>query len=99
MRTKRIDVSKIKPSPIRHEVLPEGFIKRVLNFKDTLKEVEASSLEETVSNFQRDLNPEYELVIWESIASCYKMKCENNPNWSVDDKKQAFKELLTGTLI
>jgi len=99
MKTKLIDISKIKPSGIRHEVLPEGFIQRVLSFKEILNEVETSSLEETVSNFQRDMNPEYELVIWESIASCYKMKCENNPNWSVDDRKEAFKELLTGTLI
>lgn len=43
---------------IRQEVLPAGFIERVQKFKEILKEVETTGVEETVSNFQRDLNPE-----------------------------------------
>ncbi|OIO30718.1 hypothetical protein AUJ77_02840 [Candidatus Nomurabacteria bacterium CG1_02_43_90] len=98
MKKKLIDISEIKPSGIRYEVLPEGFIDRVIKFKVILREVETSSIEETISNFQRDLNPERELAIWESIACCYKLSCENNPRWTLPEKKRAFAELLSGTM-
>jgi hypothetical protein len=98
MNKKLIDISKLKSSKIRHEVLPEGFIERILKFKEVMKDVETTSLEETVSNFQRDMNPETELVIWESIASCYKMTCENNPNWTAEERKRAFADILKGTM-
>ena len=98
MNTRLIDITKLKKSGIRHEVLPDGFISRVLKYKETLKEVETSSLEETISNFQRDLFPETELNVWESIATCYELHCQDNPHWSIEQKRQAFIELLTSTL-
>jgi hypothetical protein len=98
MKTKLIDVSSIKKSGIRHEVLSEGFIMRVLKYKEILKEVETSSLEETISNFQRDIFPETELAVWESIATCFELHCQKNSYWSLEQKKEAFIELLTSTL-
>lgn len=98
MQTKLVNIKELKLGEIRQEVLPDGFIKRVLDFKEILKEVETSSLEETVSNFQRDFTPENELLIWESIASCFKLSCENNPNWTCKERKKAFAKLLASTL-
>lgn len=98
MKTEIVNIKELKLGEIKQEVLPEGFIKRVLDFKEILKEVETSSLEETVSNFQRDLNPENELLIWESIASCFKLSCESNPNWTSKKRKEAFAELLISTM-
>lgn len=98
MKTKLIDISSIKKSGIRHEVLPDGFIARVLKYKEILKEVETSSLEETISNFQRDMFPDTELNVWESIATCFDLHCQNNPYWTLEQKKQAFIELLTSSL-
>ena len=90
-------LSDIKQGPIRQQVLPEGFIARVIEYKEILKEVELCSLEETVSNFQRDLNPERELVIWEKIANFYKTYIKDKPDLSVSDKKELFGEILTST--
>ena len=98
MKTKLIDVSSIKKSGIRNEVLPDGFIVRVLKYKEILKEVETLSIEETISNFQRDMFPETELNVWESIATCFELHCHNNTHWTIEQKKQAFIELLTSTL-
>jgi len=94
----KIKMSDLKSGPIRQEILPEGFIIRVQKFKEILKEVETISLEETISNFQRDLCPEKELIIWEKIANQYDLIVSNNPNLSIPEKKMAFKELLMATL-
>ena len=98
MKTKLVNIKELKLGEIRQEVLPTGFIKRVIDFKEILKEVETSSLEETVINFQRDLNPENELLIWESIASCFTLSCKSNPNWTLKERKKAFAELLICTM-
>lgn len=89
---------ELKMGPIRQELLPEGFIERVRKYKEILKEVETSSLEETVSNFQRDLLPERELKIWEKIASHYELKVKNNPSWGISKKKELFAEVLRSTM-
>jgi hypothetical protein len=94
----RIKLSELKHGPIGQEILPEGFIDRVQKYKAMLKEVETSSVEETVSNFQRDLHPERELLIWESITHCYQADIIKNPKWSLAQKKKRFQELLTATL-
>ncbi len=97
MKTRKMKLSDINQGPIRQQILPEGFIARVLKYKEILKEVECCSLEETVSNFQRDLNPERELVIWEKIADFYKTFIKDKPELSISDKKKIFGEILTAT--
>jgi hypothetical protein len=97
-KVKKMKVSDIKMSGLRHEKLPEGFIKRVIEYKKILKEVEQTSLEEAVSNFQRDLNPESELVIWEAIANFYQGKLKDYPKASLEDKKEVFKKALLYTM-
>ena len=81
-------------SPIRHEKLPDGFIERVQKYKEVLREIETTSLEEAISNFQRDLYPNTELIIWEKIASSYNEGCKSNPKWTLADKKGLFIKLL-----
>jgi len=91
---KKIKLSELQMSSIRHEKLPDGFIERVQKYKEVLQEIETSSLEEAISNFQRDLYPETELFIWESIASDYLESCKNNPKWTLAERKELFVKLL-----
>lgn len=89
----KIKISDLKQGPIRQEILPDGFIERVQTFKQKLTDVEHISLEETVSNFQRDKNPEKELILWERIATAYETFTLKH-NISPDAKKEAFIVLL-----
>lgn len=98
MQTKLVNTKDIKPSTIRHEELPLGFIKRVLEFKEILKEVETSSVERTVSNFQRDLYPENELIIWEYIANAYQTVTKEESNLTLTMKKKVFAKILKSTM-
>lgn len=92
MKTNKIKLSELRPQITNKRVLPNGFIQRVINYKEKLKEVEGSSLEQTIDNFQRDLDPEMELRIWEEIADLYQYKVVQK--WSIERKIQLFKELL-----
>ena len=89
-----IKLSELQMSPIRDENLPDGFIKRVQKYKEVLWEVETTSLEEAISNFQRDLYPMTELIIWEKIASDYAEVSKNKPEWTLAEKKELFGKLL-----
>ncbi|MBM3886945.1 hypothetical protein FJ364_03345 [Candidatus Dependentiae bacterium] len=75
-----------------------NFIDRVLKYKEILKEVETTPLDETFENFHRDVVPERELLIWEDIASAYEEEISNHPEYSLEEKKAVFSSLLTGTL-
>ncbi len=74
--------------------LSESFIERVRNFKNTLKEVETSTIEQTLTNFQKDRNPEGELEVWENMASAYQDFTETSPDLTLEQKKDVFRVLL-----
>lgn len=88
-------VADIQNGPIRHPVLPDAFIERVKNFKQVLAEVEKTSLDSTLENFQRDEDPETELLIWEHIASIYQWSVVANEGLSVEQKKEVLSILLS----
>ena len=92
MKTNKLKLSELRPEIANRRILPDGFIQRVINYKEKLKEVEGSSLEQTIDNFQRDLNPELELCIWEQIADLYQNKVVKN--WSIERKIELLKELI-----
>ena len=89
--------ARIYPGPIRHKELSPEFIARVKDYKYKLREVERSSLEETLDGFQRDTHPEAELVIWEKIATSYDVTVKYNPIWNMRQKEKAFAEILNST--
>lgn len=97
MKTKKVKLSELKMGPIRQEVLPTGFIDRVIKYKRILKEVETASLEDTVSNFQRDIVPEKELEVWEKITSIYSDFISQHPEFNLAQKKEVFNTILASS--
>ncbi len=95
---KKIKTLNIKLGKVRDDILPEGFIFRVQKYKEILREVETSSLEEAINNFQRDLHPENELIIWEHIANCYATIMQDNVDRTMAEKKKIFREILISTM-
>lgn len=94
MNTKTIETSDMQEGPIRHSKLSDGFVVRVKNYKQVLAEVETSSIEETLNDFQRDLNPENELRVWEKIASAYQWSVIANAGLTQMGKEDVFAVLL-----
>lgn len=95
---KKVEPTKLKAGITRHKELTDGFIERVINYKKKLSEVDKTSLESTLLNFRRDINPEQELKIWEWIATNYECATQNNPKLSIKMKKEHYMLLLNSTL-
>lgn len=98
MKLQKIKIANLKQGLIRQEILPDGFIERVRDYKHKLAEVEHSNLEQAVSNFQRDEDPEKELGIWEKIAFAYETFALRHTGISPDAKKEAFVILLGASM-
>ena len=94
MEIKIRKLSELKEGPIRHQSLPDSFVERVKNYKQVLAEVETSSIESTLENFQRDANPETELILWEHIAKIYQWSIVANSGLSLEQKKEVFNIVL-----
>lgn len=91
MQTKTVKIKDINlNSPIQSPLLPNGFIERIRKFKEILAEVETTSLEQTILNFQHDKHPERELIIWEYIASVYEKFTTANPDLNLAEKKDVL---------
>jgi len=63
-----VELSSLKTGPIQHEVLPDSFVVRARLVHAVIGDPMGAPLEEFLQNFQRDLDPESELRIWERVA-------------------------------
>jgi len=68
-------------------------MERIYKLRNTLAEVENSSIEKWVDNFKRDANPDKELAVWERIADGYTRYCSKRL-LSIEAKKDVFQLLL-----
>src|SRR5690242_13504753 len=69
--TERRKVNELKLGPIRHQDLPPALVARIEGIRLALDEVHPQSLASWLDGFQRDLNPEPEVLWWERLARCY----------------------------
>jgi hypothetical protein len=67
MTKHRRRLDQLKPGSIRHEELAPALVARIEWLKLTLDEVYPQSMAEWLDGFQRDVNPEPEVVWWERL--------------------------------
>jgi len=63
--------ANLQPGPIRHAKLPAELEARIRRFAPVFAEVAPRTHEQWLDGFKRDMNPEDEIVIWETMASAY----------------------------
>ena len=90
----KVKLSELKQNEIQNPILPNGFIKRVIDYKAILGDIENSTIEEAVNNFQRDKEPEKELQIWEKITNLYQSFIAENKITDFTQKKDIFRTIL-----
>jgi hypothetical protein len=93
MPKQRRKVEDLKPGPIRHQELPPALVARIEWLKSTLDEVYPQSMKEWLNGFQRDVNPESEVVWWERLAHCY-VEYSHGHELSSSQKQAAFRVIL-----
>jgi hypothetical protein len=94
MKINKIKIFNSKIISGKEDMLPDEFVKRIINYKERLKEVEVTALEDTIKDFNDDMYPEIELCIWENIAEKYEKSIKSLPNLDIEGKKGLFKKLL-----
>lgn len=81
-------------SLVRHESLPTPWINRIEIIHRTFGKFYEPTLEQTIENFKKDLNPDREIKIWESIVSSY-LEIINEYNiQEFENQKEIYKILL-----
>ncbi|MEI7425095.1 MAG: hypothetical protein WCK10_03190 [Candidatus Staskawiczbacteria bacterium] len=98
MKGKKINTSELKQNTIQNPILPKGFIGRVIEYKNILGEIDNSTVEEAVSNFQRDADPEKELKIWEKMADLYDSLISKNNITNLAEKREIFAIILAKSM-
>lgn len=89
-----ININDIKLNSIVHEKLSDEQINRITRFQEIIKEVNTTPLEKTIENFQRDLNPDKEIAIWERITKAYQTINNENQNLNISEKNEVYNLLL-----
>jgi hypothetical protein len=75
----RADGVTLAPGPIRHETLTPDQMKRLTVLQKTFGDVDPTPLEKWVDDFKRDLHPDREIAIYESMAQAYTEYCGRHP--------------------
>jgi hypothetical protein len=79
----------MKPGPIRRLQLPAEQVLRIDNVRGAVVEVCALTEAEWLDAFQRDANPEHELLWWERVSACY-VALVASQTFSPDQRQWAF---------
>ena len=72
----RIRLDQIKLGPLRHTTLPDSLVLRIRVAYEILKEHTKEGIGKWIEDFQHDLHPEREVMVWEGIAGAYKAVTE-----------------------
>jgi len=90
--------SDLHKGPIRHPVLPDGFVDRIKALKAILSDVDPSSIKTAIDNFKRDTHPEEELANWKRIANTYRLFLLHNPVSDPAIRKEVFAVLIGASM-
>jgi hypothetical protein len=88
-----VDTSNIHPQQTKQSTLTSDQITRIKKAHAILGEVDTSSLDQTIGDFEKDRDPEREIRIWESIADGYQSYCSRH-QLSEEGKTDVFGLLL-----
>lgn len=91
--------SDIEMGPVVHDSLTSDQMEKAKKIQATFAEVYPVSLEETVTNFKRDLNVDKEIAIWLNMANAYQSFISKNAITDSVKKQEAYKLLLLRSMM
>jgi hypothetical protein len=94
-----LDPDKIIPGPIVHNELSEEQIEKITKIQATFSDIYPISLEDTITNFKRDQNPDSEIRVWENMMHAYETFISKNPAINSEKRSEAFKLILTRSMM
>ncbi len=90
----------IQLNEVVHDSLTTEQIDKITTIHSTFEEVYQVSLEETITNFKRDQNPDSEIDIWLQMAAAFKKYLSSKQeNLDLSTKKEVFKLILSRSMM
>ena len=97
--TQTIDPKKIQLGDVVHDSLSKDQINNIKKIQSTFSEVCPVSLEETITNFKRDQNPDSEILIWLEMAKTYEKYLTSEKTLDLKTKKEVFRLILSRSMM
>jgi hypothetical protein len=92
--------NEIQVGEIVHDSLTTDQLDKIKIIQTTFQEVYPTTLEETITDFKRDLNPDNEIAIWLSMADAYQNYLNSkNTRLDLPQKKEVFKLILSRSMM
>ncbi len=92
-----VEISKIKPWSIQQNQLSAVRMIRIQMIHKIFHEVDNISLEKRIEDFDRDLNVENEIDIWEKMAEAY-TKYTSKHELTLEEKREVYHILLSRSM-
>jgi hypothetical protein len=84
----------ILPQPNSQSKLTDQQVIRVQRIQTALSEADPSTTEKWIEDFEKDRDPEREILVWENITTAYEAYCSANRGLKVEAKEEVLKLLL-----
>ena len=98
--TQTVSIDSLTMSPEVHDSLNDDQTTKVKKIYNAFSEVNPSTLEETISNFKRDQNPDNEINVWLNMATTYENFISTRPSkLDLDKKKEVYKLILIRSMM
>ncbi len=95
-----IKEEELIPAPIVNESLTDKQLDHIKTIHEIFLEVYPISLDETITNFKKDQNPDSEIEVWLAMAESYKIFIsKNNGDDQLEKRKEAFKLVLMRSMM
>lgn len=86
--------------PIVHDLLSKEQLDKIKFIQETFNEVYPISLNETITNFKRDQNPDNEINIWLNMAKTFQaFSIKNSGKEKLGVRKEAFRLILMRSVV
>ena len=94
MKNEMIDPGKIKLGPPGRSALTFDQVMRVRAFKACLGDLDTATVEKTLENFSRDLNPEGEILVFERVCTALRALMQSRED---GERAAVYKVLMACT--
>jgi hypothetical protein len=97
---KSVNPNELVQNEIVHEQLSEKQIEKIKKIQSSFADVYKISLEETITNFKRDQNPDAEIEVWLNMLKAYeKFVYKNGTEIELNKKTEVFKLILMRSMM
>lgn len=94
-----ISTDSIVSGGIVHDSLSPAQLEKIQKIQATFEEVYAMTLEQTITNFKKDQNPDNEIAVWLLMAEAYTKYLTKHTDLDLTTKKDVFKLVLSRSMM